>query len=282
VVGDYVVVVLVEIYVLALFAASLHLLIGPGGMVSFGHAAFFGIGAYAAGLLFKAAGAGMGWSLVAAPLIAGTFALAIGGLCIRLSGVYLAMLTLAVAQIAWSVAVQWLALTGGDNGILGLWPTGVFASRAGYHTLALLGCGAGLLLLRHVLAAPFGLTLQAVRDAPRRAASLGIDTVRQQWLAFGLAGALAGLAGGIHAFAKGSVFPGVLAIPRSVDGLVMVLLGGIDWALGPVIGAALWHVLQASLISATDHWRAALGATILLLVLSFPRGLLGSWRPAAA
>ncbi len=275
--GEYAQLLLTEILILALFAASLHFILGIGGLVSFGHAAWFGAGAYAAALLLTKLAAPMAGGLVAAPLLAAALALVFGWFCIRLTGVYLAMLTLAFAQILWSVAFQ-STWTGGDNGILGVWPAAWAGSTARYYYLTLALCVTSLLILWRAVVAPFGYALRAARDSALRAEATGIDVRRQQWLAFGLAGAFAGLAGALHAFHKGSVFPNVLSIPQSIDALVMVLLGGLGTLSGPVAGAAAYHFLQTEIMRSTQYWRVILGSVILLLVLVFPHGIVGSLR----
>ena len=257
--GEYAQLVLTEILILALFAASLHFIMGIGGLVSFGHAAWFGLGAYAAALLFSKLAVPIAGGLVAAPLVAAITALVFGWFCLRLSGVYLAMLTLAFAQILWSVALQ-STWTGGDNGILGVWPSAWVGSKAGYYYLTLVLCVASLLVLRRAVFAPFGYGLRSARDSALRAEAIGIDVRRQQWLAFALAGAFAGLAGALHAFHKGSVFPTVLSIPQSIDALVMVLLGGLQTLSGPAVGAAAYHFLQTEIMRATEYWRVILAA----------------------
>src|SRR4051812_2812222 len=267
-VGDYALVLMIETLVYVLFAASLHFLMGPGGMVSFGHAAYFGLGAYGAALVVKT----LAWSavpaLVVAPIVAGIAALAFGWFCVRLSGVYLAMLTLAFAQIVWSVAFQWYDVTGGDNGLLGLRAPDWARARWAYYYLTLTLTVAGVLALRRIVFAPFGYALRAGRDSPLRADAIGIDVRRQQWFGFALAGAFAGLAGALFAFAKGSVFPNAASIPTSVDGLVMVLLGGVQTLAGPIVGAAVYHWLEAEIMRATDYWRAVVGLVIVVLVLA--------------
>jgi branched-chain amino acid transport system permease protein len=279
--GDYARVVAAEIVILALFAASLHLLMGPGGLVSFGHAAYFGLGAYGAALLVKHFGLGMGYGLIAAPLAAGLGALLFGWFCVRLSGVYLAMLSLAAAQIVWSVAFQWLPVTGGDNGILDVRPYAWASSRWAYYLLSLVLAGAGILMLRWIVFSPFGYALRAGRDSALRAEAVGIDVRRLQWLAFVLSGLFAGLAGGLAAYLRGSVFPTSLEIPQSVDALVMVLLGGLASLEGPLVGAAVFQLLKSELLRHTDLWRLILGLTIVALVLVFPHGIMGTlqrWR----
>jgi branched-chain amino acid transport system permease protein len=286
--GDrYVTVLMTDIACFALFAVSLHFIMGPAGMVSFGHAAYFGLGAYAGALLFKKAGLPMELALVLAPLVAGLFAVVYGWFCVRLSGVYLAMLTLAFAQISWSIVFQWDELTSGSNGLVGIWPSAWLADKTVYYYLTLTLCGVGIALLWRALFSPFGYVLRAGRDSPLRAEAIGIDVRSFQWAAFVLAGALAGLAGAVFAFSKGSISPSSISIAQSTDGLVMVLLGGIDTLTGPVAGAALFTWLRDTLARETDFWRAALGLMILLIVLAFPQGLVGGlksvvgrWRPA--
>lgn len=273
--GDYALVVATEILLMALFAASLHAIMGPGGMASFGHAAYFGGGAYAAALLVRYADPPFAAILLLAPLGAALLALLFGWFCVRLRGVYFAMLSLAFAQIAWSVAQQWTAVTGGDDGILGVWPAAWASGRVAFYYLVLACCTAGILALRHLLFSPFGYGLRAARDNPLRAEAIGIDVARQQWAAFVVAGFAAGLAGCLYAFSKGSVFPDEVAIPRSVDALMMVLLGGVQSLSGPIVGAAVFTGLQ-DLLSRLAVWRLLLGLSIIALVLLFPHGIAGS------
>ena len=271
--GPYTIVLLTDILVFALFAASLHLLMGPGGMPSFGHAAYFGLGAYAAGLLLLRAHLPMELSLALAPFAAALGALVFGWFCVQLSGVYLAMLTLAFAQIAWSVAFQWAELTGGSNGLIGVWPAAWLSSKQAYYYLTLVLCLGAVALLWRLIGSPFGYALRAGRDSPLRAEAIGIDVRAQQWAAFGIAGLFAGVGGALYAFSKGSISPETLSVPRSVDGLVMVLLGGVQTLSGPLWGAALFTWLEDSLSRGVEYWRAAIGAVILVLVIAFPRGI---------
>jgi branched-chain amino acid transport system permease protein len=275
----YALVLAIDIFVFALFAASLHFILGPGGMVSFGHAAYLGLGAYAAGLLLLKAGWPMEAALAASPLAGAALAALVGGFCVRLSGVYLAMLTLAFAQIAWSIVYQWDAFTGGSNGLVGIWPAAWLASRPAFYWLTLALAAAALWLLRRALFAPFGYALRAARDSALRSDAIGIDVRRIQWAAFAAAGGVAGLAGGLFAFSKGSISPdSTLAVSRSIDALVMVLLGGVQTLTGPLAGAAAFTWLQDAIARNTDYWRAILGAAILAIVLAFPQGIVGALR----
>ena len=274
--GVYLLSLATEIACLTLLAASLHFMMGPGGIVSFGHAAFFGLGAYAAALAAHWLGAPMLAGLAAAPLLAGAAGVLFGALVVRLSGVYLAMLTLAFAQIVWATSFQWVEFTGGDNGILGVWPDAWAQPKPVFWWLALALAAGGVWVLRRMIFSPFGYALRATRDSPLRAAAIGLDVARVQWAAFSVAALFAGLGGGLYAYAKGSVFPTYVAIPKSVDALMMVLLGGVQTVAGPVVGAAAWMGLSDLLVRFTDLWRLALGLTIILLVLLFPHGLVGA------
>jgi branched-chain amino acid transport system permease protein len=277
--GGYTLVLAIDILVFALFAASLHFMMGPGGMVSFGHAAYFGLGAYGAALLLKHAGWPMEPALLAAPLVAALGAALFGWFCVRLSGVYLAMLTLAFAQIAWSVVYQWDAFTGGSNGIVGVWPAPWLASRTAFYLLTLALCAGAIWAMWRMLFSPFGYAVRAARDSPLRSDAIGIDVRHTQWLAFIVVGAFAGLAGGLYAFSKGSISPdSTMGVSRSIDGLVMVLLGGVQTLTGPVVGAAAFTWLQDTIARNTDYWRALLGITILVIVLAFPQGIVGGVR----
>jgi branched-chain amino acid transport system permease protein len=277
VVGDaYVVKVATEVLIFALFAFSLNLLIGTGGLVSFGHAAYFGLGAYGAALAFGALGLRMEMALALAPVAAALGAAVVGFFVVRLSGIYLAMLTLAAAQIVYAVAFQWVEVTGGDNGLLGIWPAPWASGRTVYYWLTLVLTALAVAGLRHVIYAPFGYALRATRDSVPRAEAIGIDVRRQRWLAFVLAGAAAGLAGGLYVFSKGSIDPSALGIATSVDALTMLLLGGLDTVMGPLAGAAVLQILKDQIMPVTQYWRLALGLSIIAMVLLFPAGLVGA------
>ena len=281
--GDaYAVKVATEVLIFGLAAFSLNFLVGNGGIVSFGHAAYFGLGAYASGLLVTKLGMPMEPALIVAPLASGFFAALFGFFIVRLQGIYLAMLTLAFAQIAYAVCFQWVEVTGGDNGIVGVWPAPWAASRIVYHYLVLVVAVLGIIALRHVIYAPFGASLRAARDSAARAEAIGIDVRAHRWLGFTIAGAAAGLAGGLYAFSKGSIDPTLLGIPLSVDFLAMILLGGMQSVVGPVLGAAAFHSIKDVFMPLTDHWRFLLGASIIALVLIFPRGLGGAYASLRA
>jgi ABC-type branched-subunit amino acid transport system permease subunit len=273
--SPYALILGIDVLIAVIFATSLHFIAGPGGMHSFGHAAYFGLGAYGAALLVKWLSVPMGLALAAAPVVALAGALLFGWFSVRLSGVYLAMLTLAFAQIVWAAVFQWEGLTGGSNGVIGVWPPPPFDKSWVYFLLTLILAVIAVLLLRRFLFAPFGYAMRAGRDSALRAEAIGIDVKRVHWLGFAVAGGVCGVAGGLFAFAKGSISPETIHVGRSIDGLVMVLLGGIQTLTGPIVGASVFTVLQDMVIRQTEYWRALLGGIILLLVLAFPSGIVG-------
>ena len=279
--SSYTTVLAVDLLIAALFATSLHLIMGPGGLHSFGHAAYFGLGAYGAALSMRWLGLPMEAALVAGPLVAGLGALVFGWFAVRLSGVYLAMLTLAFAQIAWAVTYQWDAVTGGSNGLTGVWPAEWLTTSPRYYWLTLALTAIGLWMMRRLLFSPFGYALRAGRDSPLRADAIGIHVARVQWIAFVTAGLFAGAAGALYAFSKGSISPEAMSVGKSVDGLVMVLLGGIHTLAGPVVGAVSFTWLQDAVARNTDYWRAMLGAIMLVIVLVFPDGIAGGVQKLA-
>lgn len=279
--GNYLLAVATEVLIFMLFAASLHLLVGAGGLVSFGHAAYFGLGAYGAALALKQLTLPMAAGLVTGPLLGAVGAVVFGWFCVRLSGVYFAMLTLAFAQIAWSVAFQWTEVTGGDNGLIGVWPGAWAATASHFYWLTIALVAAAIALLRVILFSPFGYALRALRDSELRAEAIGLSRRQIQWIAFAIGGTFAALAGALYAFLKGSVFPDDLGIPLSIDGLAMILLGGVGTVSGSIVGAAIYKSLSIWMISHTDYSKFVIGVLIITLVSLFPQGVLGSlatWR----
>ncbi|SNR27396.1 ABC transporter permease [Puniceibacterium sediminis] len=266
-----------DILIFCLFAASLHFMLGMGGLVSFGHAAFFGGGAYVAALFVTYAHTPMELALILAPLGAGLAAVIIGWVCLRSTGVYFAMLTLAFAQLLWSLVFQWGDITGGDDGLVNIWPSAWASSNTVFFYLTLVICAGGILLLRHAAHSPFGYALRAARDSARQAEAMGINTKRIQWVAFAFAGAMAGVAGGLFVFSKGSVFPNELEIARSFDALIVVFLGGVKTLSGGWVGGASFEAVK-DYLTRFEYWRLALGLLIIGVVILAPEGIVGSLR----
>ena len=277
-VGDsFIQVLITDIAIFCLFAASLHFLLGLGGLVSFGHAAYFGGGAYAAALLVTYAGTPMELALILAPLAAGLTAIIFGWVCLRLTGVYFAMLTLAFAQLLWSLVFQWGDFTGGDDGLVDIWPSEWASGTTTFYYLALVLCIGGIIILRHTAHSPFGYALRGARDSARQAEATGINTKHVQWVAFGFAGAMAGIAGGLFVFSKGSIFPNELEIARSFDALIVVFLGGVKTLAGGVVGGAALEGAK-DYITRFEYWRLLLGLLIIFVVILAPDDIAGTLR----
>ena len=264
-----------DIIIFCLFAASLHYILGVGGLVSFGHAAFYGGGAYVAALFVQYAGTPMELALMLAPLGTGLAALVIGWFCVRLTGVYFAMLTLACAQVLWSIVFQWDEVTGGDDGMLNIWPSEWASEPKVYFYLVLVLGAGGILILRAMAHTPFGYALRGTRDSALRTEAIGINVKLTQWMAFVFAGAMAGLAGGLFVFAKGSVFPTEMEIATSFDALIMVFMGGVQSLTGPIAGASIFTLLQ-DWLARFEYWRLLLGILIILIAILMPGGLAGA------
>ncbi|MDD2920470.1 branched-chain amino acid ABC transporter permease [Rhodoferax sp.] len=267
-----------RILIFALAATSLNLILGFGGMVSFGHAAFVGVGAYAAGILMQHGFASAWLGLALACVAAGAFALLIGAISLRTRGVYFIMITLAFAQMLYYLMVS-LKTYGGDDGLslngrfelgFGLDP----AQDATFYYLVLALAVAVFLLVQRLLNSRFGHALQAIRDNETRMAAIGFPVYRFKLLAFVLAGALAGLAGALLAHQGGFVSPSMMQWSESGMLMVMVILGGVGHLYGGLIGAVVFLVLEELLSSYTIHWQFGLGAVLLAVVLLAPNGLM--------
>ena len=281
---SFLVVVMTEIAIVALFATAFNLLMGFGGMVSFGHAAYFALGAYAAALLVKQAAWPMPLALAASPFAAAAGALFFGFFIVRLTHTYFAMLSLAFAQIVFTVVFKWKSLTGGDDGILNLWPPPALKSPLAYCYFTLAVAGAGMAALRAIVDSPFGYALRAIRENPRRARFIGVNVRRHQLFAFVLSGFFSGLAGGLFAFFNGSVFPDFAYLNKSFEPLVVVLLGGIQSFFGPLAGAVGFKILETFIARQWPVcWPLFLGSAVVLVVVALPQGFVGllqrrSWR----
>jgi branched-chain amino acid transport system permease protein len=267
---------LTEIAIVGLFATAFNLLMGFGGMVSFGHAAYFALGAYAPALLVKRLGLPMLLALPAAPVVAAAGALLFGFFIVRLSHTYFAMLSLAFAQIVFTVIFKWKALTGGDDGLLDVWPPAWLKSPATFYYFTLVVVGVSVLALRAVVDSPFGYALRSVRENPRRARFIGIDVRRHQLVAFVISGAFSGLAGGLFAFYNGSVFPDFAYFTKSFEPLVVALLGGVQSFFGPLAGALGFKILEWVVSRQWPvYWPLFLGTIVVVVIVVLPNGFVG-------
>jgi len=276
----------IEVLAFALYAMSFNVLLGYGGMLSFGHAAFFGVGGYAAALVMKKAGlpAGVAFALVplAALVVSAAFAVVIGYFSVHRSGIYFAMLMFAFQMLLYTLALKATGVTGGDDGMTGLKPPGLLARPFYYYYYALALVVPALYVLYRVVSSPFGYTLRALRANPRRVQYIGVNVRAHQLATFVLSGALAGLAGAIFALSSGNVFPGWLNWTASATPIVMAVMGGVHTFLGPAVGAAVYVVLEVLISGHTEYWPLAMGVIIVALVLLMPEGLSGFARRKAA
>jgi branched-chain amino acid transport system permease protein len=260
-----------------LFATSLNILVGYGGMVSFGHAMFFGGGAYAFGLLMQKGGASIPVAIVGAVVFCALLGLVVGAICVRLKEIYFSFLTLAFQMLIHSIIITWTSLTGGDQGLMGGIPR-VWGSinLADVQTLYWFSCIVGVLclfLMRYILQSPFGYTLRMVRDNADRAKFLGIDVWRVRLYAFILASCFAGVGGIIMALFVSGAYPEFSYWTMSGEAVFMILMGGLHIFIGPVVGAGLLMVFNDIITRTTEYHGLALGVIVLIFALGFKRGI---------
>lgn len=260
--------------ILMIFGISLQAMMALGGLVSFGHAAFFALGAYGAALSHTLWGANLPLALAVGCAAALAVALVFGAAVIRSQGVYLAMLSLALAQVVWAGATQWVSLTGGDNGVIGLNLVSAEGQWLLFSLLVFLVL-LSLAALRGLGRSVLGAALQAGRDAPARAAASGLSVAGLKYRIFVESAVLAGLAGGLFAAQQGAVFPSVASVAMSVDALLVVLLGGVHQLWGAVVGSAVLAYAGAELGREVTYWRGLLGVFIMLIMVASPSGVLG-------
>ena len=273
-----------DVAILALFAVSLNLLLGYTGLVSFGHAAYFALGAYTCGLLLKKLAVPFVLAWPAGGLLAAGFALLFGFFCVRLTKIYFAMLTLAFAQLLYAVAYKWQSVTGGSDGLAGVprtpGPFGLtwFTSRAGYYYLVAACLAASYALCRAFVASPVGATLLAIRDHERKAEALGYPTRAYKVVVFVVASFFGGLAGALYAPFAGFTSPELFFWTVSGQALIMVIVGGAGTLVGPMLGAAFFLLLEHHLSAVTDSWALGLGLIFVAVVILVPDGLWGLLR----
>jgi branched-chain amino acid transport system permease protein len=273
----------IEVLVFALFAMSLDLLIGYTGMASLGHAAYFGVAAYATGLLAVK----LGWSvwlvLPASLAVAAFTALIFGLLALRTRGSYFLMITLALSQVVWGLAFGWRSLTGGDDGLPDIPRPSIgpylslVADRPFYYFVLLLVSVAAALLVA-IAASPFGYALRGIRESESRMSALGYNVRAYKLVAFVLAGTFAGVAGSLYVYYTRFVSPDYLQVLRSAEVLLMVILGGAGTLIGPAIGAAIIVLLENVVSAYTERWLIVIGVIYILVALFAPNGLIGLAR----
>ncbi len=280
--GEYPVYVATEILILGLFAMSFNLIYGYMGQISFGHAAYFGLGAYATALLMQylqqETGAvgyfGFFLSMLIAVPVSALGALIIGFFIVRLTGIYFAMLSLAFGELLFYIVFSWYSFTKGDDGIQGLLPPALFRDVYNFYYFTLIVVACALLVMWRISRSPFGYTLRMLRENAQRAAFVGINVRLTMLVNFVLAGAFAGLAGSLWGPFQRSVSPALLGWHESGLAIFMSLIGGAGYFIGPVVGSIVYTGLYAYVTRFTDYWPLTIGVIILAVVLFAPGGLL--------
>jgi len=267
----------------ALMAMSLNLLMGYTGLTSFGHAAYFGVAAYAAAVMTLRVHAGF-WAAAAVGIATAAVVGALFGLlATRSRGVYFLLITMALGQVTWGLAYRWVSVTGGDNGLPGVarppfalgWP---LADTRGYFLFTLLVVGAAYLVLARMVESPFGYALRGIRESESRMRTLGYPVWGYKYAAFVVSAAFAGVAGVLYVFYNGFVSPIDLHVSVSAQALLMVILGGAGTVGGPVLGAGVLVLLQNLLSTFTRRWMGVLGVIYIVVVLFVPDGIAGLLR----
>jgi branched-chain amino acid transport system permease protein len=278
-ISPYYLYLFIKILVWALFATSFNLVLGYGGMMSFGHAAFFGVGAYACAILLVKASWPLLPAFVLAPFVAAFAGVVIGFLSVRIRGVfYFATITLSFAQLVYILVFKWRELTFGDDGIQAIplpsWlaTDQTFIPYYFFSLLIVLFCLYGLW---RIVRSPFGMVLRSLRENPERAAFLGVRGERYRLLAFVISAFFSGIAGVLFALLETSIAPNILFWSMSGEVILMGLLGGMHLFWGPALGAAIMVALNSFMTSYTQYWGFFLGAVLILMVLFFPKGIGG-------
>lgn len=276
-----------QVVVLGLAAMGLNFLLGYTGVLSFGHAAYFGLGAYGAGMTIRYLVPSTGLGIVVGTLIGTIAGAIIGPLIIRLRGVYFAMVTIAFGQVFYFIAFRWSSVTGGDDGLtgwtrqplhLGFTTIDIQNSPVAFFYLVLVLFAVAAGAMAWLLRSPFGRTLIAIRENERRARFLGIPIDQHIWMSWVVSCVVVSLAGALYALLNNFVDPRALYWTQSGDFVIMAVLGGMRSFWGPLIGAAIYVVLRDYLSSMTENWESFIGLFFVLVVLFFPRGVLGIIR----
>ncbi len=267
--------ILCEALVMSLFALSFNLLFGYMGQLSFGQAAFYGLGGYVVAMLITKAQFNFWLSLAAGPVLAALIGLIVGYFCVRLRGIYFAVLTLAFGQLIFVIIFKWHDFTGGDDGIQGVFPPEFLRSIEAYYYLIFIVFAISALILWRIVNSPFGQTLKAMRENPERTEFLGIHIARYQLIAFVIAAAFTGLAGAIWVPFYRSVAPSYLTWIKSGEPVMAAILGGANTFFGPILGMFIMTFIHAYILGFTHFWPVIMGTIILIIIFLLPGGILG-------
>jgi len=272
-----------KILIYGIAALALNLVLGFTGGLSFGHAAYFGLGAYGAGMTLKYLVPSTPLAILIGTLVGGLAATLLGPLVMRRRGIYFAMITIAIGQLFYFVVVRWNNVTGGEDGLAGFRRQPIHfgnlvydvQNESKYYYLVLLCFAVAVIIMRVLLASPLGHTWVSIRENRRRAQFLGIRTDLYVWAAFAISGTLTALAGTMNAMLFNFTSPQDLHWILSGNFVIMIVLGGMRKFWGPLVGVTIFVVAQDYLSSLTDNWMTAIGMLFVLIVLLFPKGILG-------
>jgi len=273
-----------RVIVLGLAAMAVNFLLGFTGVLSFGHAAYFGLGAYGAAMSIKYFAPSTALAIVVGVVVGAAAAAVIGGLIRKLRGTYFAMVTIAFGQVFYFIAFRWNSVTGGDDGVtgwqrqplhLGFTTVDILHNDKAFYYLVLALFALAAAVMAVLLRSPLGRSLIAIRENERRARFLGIPVERHIWLSFVISGGFAALAGTLYALLSNFTDPRSLHWSLSGNFVIMAVLGGMRSFWGPLVGAAIFVVLQDYVSSHTENWMSFIGLFFVLVVTFFPRGVLG-------
>ena len=263
------------IFVTALLAMSLNMVVGHGGLFQFHHGVFYGVGAYAFALTLVKAKLPVWFCFAVSPIVAAMFGFLIGWFCVRLTKLYFGMLQISLGSLLWAICFRWYDLTGGDDGIHGIAVPSFLSSTTNAYYFVLLFFVLCLVVMYMIFKSPFGMTLQALRDNPERCSAVGINVKRHQLMGIVIATFFAGVAGALFVILERSVFPELLFWVLSLEIFIMCLLGGWFTFAGPVIGAAITVALRTFVGAFTEYWTLILGCLLILLIFFLPEGVMG-------
>jgi branched-chain amino acid transport system permease protein len=267
---------LVDLFLIgSLFALSFNILLGYTGLLSFGHATYFGIGAYSTALLMQKCGVHYFVAIPFSLAITGVIATIIGYFCSRSVAMSFSILTLAFGELFFVIASKWYSFTGGDDGIQSVFPPNIIASSAGFYYFTLIIVILGSWTIWRILHSPFGYTLRCIRDNRKKSESIGINVRRYQWMTFVVAGLFAGLAGSVFVTLNWSVAPPDLGFVKAGEPAVMTIVGGQHVFAGPIIGAAIFTFFQFYISQITTYWALVIGIVLALVIRFLPGGIGG-------
>jgi len=274
-IGEFWLHVAIEIFILGLFAMSFNMIFGYMGQLSFGHAAYFGVGAYATGLLLVKTTVPLAVCLAVSMVTAGVVALLIGYFCVRLTGIYFAILTMAFGQLLYYIIFQWYSFTGGDDGLQGILPPQWLFSASAYYYFTLFIVIAAMIVMWFISESPFGYTMRSIRENADRTRFIGINVRQYMLINFVVAGMFAGLAGGLLGPFNRSIAPDLCNWHQSGVPVFMTVIGGPLGFFGPMIGSVIYTFLFAFVSGFTEYWPLTIGLVIIFVVLFMPGGVLG-------